>query len=60
MLTVNADAHPLMREMHKPGEEKRMVVVVPPQHYGDWLSLPARDSLEFLQAQHAPDQLILV
>jgi len=59
MLTVNAAADPVMREMHKPGEEKRMVVVVPPARYGDWLDLPARDSLEFLQAQHEPGRLIL-
>jgi putative SOS response-associated peptidase YedK len=59
MLTVNAAADPVMREMHKLGEEKRMVVVVPPAHYGDWLDLPAHDSLEFLQAPHAPGRLIL-
>ena len=60
MLTVNADYHPVMREMHKPGEEKRMVVVLAPAHYADWLSLPARDSLAFLQAQREPDRLVLV
>ncbi len=51
MLTINADAHPVMREMHKPGDEKRMVVVVPPAQYAHWLHLPARESLGFLQAQ---------
>ncbi len=59
MLTVNADDHPVMRLMHKPGEEKRMVVVLPPQHYGDWLSMPARESLAFLQGQREPDRLVL-
>lgn len=59
MLTVNADDHPVMRLMHKPGEEKRMVVVLPPQHYADWLSMPARDSLAFLHAQREPDRLVL-
>ena len=51
MLTVNADHHPVMREMHKPGDEKRMVVVVPPALYTHWLQLPARESLGFLQSQ---------
>jgi len=51
MLTVNADAHPVMREMHKAGDEKRMVVVVPPALYAHWLHLPARESLDFLQSQ---------
>lgn len=51
MLTVNADHHPVMREMHKPDDEKRMVVVVPPALYAHWLHLPARESLGFLQSQ---------
>ena len=38
MLTVNADDHPLMRRFHKPGEEKRMVVILDPKHYDDWLA----------------------
>jgi putative SOS response-associated peptidase YedK len=37
MLTINADAHPFMRNFHKPGEEKRMVVVLQPADYGPWL-----------------------
>jgi len=28
MLTVNAEAHPVMRRFHKPGDEKRTVVVL--------------------------------
>lgn len=37
LLTVNADGHPLLGRMHRPGEEKRMVVIVPPHEYTDWL-----------------------
>lgn len=37
-LTVNADAHPLMRRMHKPGDEKRSLVVLQKDEYMDWLS----------------------
>jgi putative SOS response-associated peptidase YedK len=37
MLTVNADGHPLMKQFHKPTDEKRMVVILPPQHYEAWL-----------------------
>lgn len=29
MLTINADDHALMNQFHKPGEEKRMVVILP-------------------------------
>ena len=37
MLTINADAHPLMNQFHKPADEKRMVAILPPQHYQAWL-----------------------
>ncbi|TAM06405.1 MAG: hypothetical protein EPN70_06005 [Paraburkholderia sp.] len=38
MLTVNAAEHPLMKRFHKPGDEKRSVVIIPPDGYEDWLS----------------------
>jgi putative SOS response-associated peptidase YedK len=37
-LTINADTHPLMRRFHKPGDEKRSLVILPAAHYDDWLS----------------------
>jgi putative SOS response-associated peptidase YedK len=37
-LTVNADQHPLMRRFHRPGDEKRSLVIVPPEEYDAWLS----------------------
>lgn len=37
MLTINADEHPLMKRFHKPGEEKRMVVLLEPEQYQGWL-----------------------
>lgn len=48
MLTVNADDHPLMRQFHKPGDEKRMVVILEESDYDAWLSAPAARSMEFL------------
>jgi putative SOS response-associated peptidase YedK len=38
MLTINADAHPLMQHMHKPQDEKRMVVVLQESDYDAWLN----------------------
>jgi len=49
MLTINADAHPLMRNMHRPNEEKRMVVVLPQAAQDDWLDAPAHQSMALLQ-----------
>jgi len=37
MLTINADGHALMQQFHKPTDEKRMVVILPPDSYGPWL-----------------------
>ncbi|GJH30763.1 SOS response-associated peptidase family protein [Caballeronia novacaledonica] len=50
MLTVNADDHPLMKRFHKPGAEKRSVVIIPPTEYEDWLSCKSTDEARsFLQ-----------
>ena len=37
MLTINADGHPLMQRFHKPGDEKRMVMILDPDQYQGWL-----------------------
>ena len=37
LLTVNADAHPLLRRMHRPGDEKRSLVIIAPADYPAWL-----------------------
>ncbi|POZ61809.1 SOS response-associated peptidase [Chromobacterium alticapitis] len=37
-ITINADSHALMRRMHKPGEEKRALVIVPPSQHEAWLN----------------------
>ena len=49
MLTINADEHPLMRRFHKPGDEKRSVVVVPPERWQDWLHADEREARALLQ-----------
>lgn len=37
MLTVNADEHPVMKHMHRLGDEKRSVVILRPADYDEWL-----------------------
>ena len=37
MLTVNADGHPVMGRFHRPGDEKRSVVVLDPGQFSVWL-----------------------
>ena len=53
MLTINADDHVLMRNYHKPGDEKRMVVVLPEGAYEDWLTAPAEQGSCFMAAYPA-------
>lgn len=49
MLTINADDHPLMNHFHKPTDEKRTVVILPPDRYQDWLDATAEHSMEFMK-----------
>lgn len=37
MLTLNADAHPVMNKMHAPGEEKRTPLVLAIDQFEEWL-----------------------
>lgn len=49
-LTINADDHPLMKRFHKPGDEKRALVIVPKAEWGDWLECKDPEyALTFLQ-----------
>ena len=48
MLTINADDHDLMRQFHKPTDEKRMVVILPESRYSDWLGAKNGDEGGFL------------
>ncbi|NLD54354.1 MAG: SOS response-associated peptidase [Burkholderiaceae bacterium] len=53
MLTINADGHPIMGRFHRPGDEKRSLVVVPPSQRLAWLH--ADDPKAFLQ-EMPPDE----
>ena len=48
MLTINADDHPLMENFHRPKDEKRMVVILPPKYFDEWLSTGPEQSARFL------------
>jgi putative SOS response-associated peptidase YedK len=53
MLTINADEHPLMQRFHKPGDEKRMVVILDPDQYADWLQADPEEARTFFSAYPA-------
>jgi len=49
ILTINADEHPLMKQFHKPTDEKRMVVILPENRYDEWLRATADQSAAFME-----------
>ena len=53
MLTINATEHALMRNFHKPEDEKRMVVILPEAQYDEWLQASAVESMAFMQPYQA-------
>lgn len=57
MLTMNATEHPLLKNYHRPEDEKRIVVILPESRYEAWLGAPPEISMDFIQ--HYPhDQLL--
>ena len=57
MLTINAVGHDLMCQFHKPVDEKRMVVILPPDSYGHWLRAKPEQSMDFMR-QYPADRLL--
>lgn len=54
MLTVNADGHPLYSRMHAPQDEKRMVAILDPKDYGEWLTCPVDQAPRFFKQWMGP------
>jgi putative SOS response-associated peptidase YedK len=52
MITVNADSHPLYRRMQKPGEEKRMVVILDRADYLPWLTCGTVEAPRYFRQWH--------
>ncbi len=65
MLTINADAHPLMRRMHKPdpklapdAQDKRSVIPLAPEAIAAWLGASAPAAAQALLQPPGPDVLV--
>jgi putative SOS response-associated peptidase YedK len=59
MLTVNADDHPVMKQFHKHGDEKRTPVIIAPELQDAWLSADTTQASELMTWSHMPDLLAL-
>ena len=64
MLTINADTHPIFRELHRPDpkrpahmQDKRMTVILNEDDYDAWLDAPAERSMEFFR-QYPAERLV--
>jgi len=54
MLTVDAEGHPVFARMHKPGDDKRMVVILHPDDHDAWLTCPVAQAPSFFKAWTGP------
>jgi putative SOS response-associated peptidase YedK len=54
MLTVNADAHPVMKQFHKQGDEKRTPVIIAPDLHSSWLASTTENAANLMSWQHMP------
>lgn len=57
MLTINADGHAVFQRMHKPDDEKRMLVIIPPERYDEWLHSAVEDASSFF-VPYPADRLV--
>jgi putative SOS response-associated peptidase YedK len=48
MLTINGDGHPVMGRFHRPGDERRSLVVVAPSNWQRWLHATTEQAKELL------------
>lgn len=56
-ITISADGHPLMKRFHKPGDEKRSLVVLPPSAYDDWLNCRNPDMAKTFLINYPADKM---
>jgi putative SOS response-associated peptidase YedK len=55
MLTVNADAHPVMNQFHKPGDEKRTPLVLTTAQFDAWLGATPSEAQAMMHWHEMPE-----
>ena len=48
------NSHPLMKRFHRPEDEKRMVVILDPEDYGNWLTCGVQDAPAYFRQWNRP------
>lgn len=49
LLTINADGYEVFKHYHRPGDEKRMAVILNPEDLDAWLEASAEHSTAFMK-----------
>ena len=57
MLTVNADEHPVMKQFHRLGDEKRTPVVLSTSQFDQWLSADETQAMTMMKWDNMPQLL---
>ncbi|MCA8413421.1 DUF159 family protein [Burkholderia multivorans] len=58
MVTVNADEHPIMKPMHRPGAEKRSVVILRPDDWEEWLTTSNIEAARAMLQLYPADDMV--
>jgi len=54
MLTVNADDHPVMKQFHKAGDEKRTPVILAPSQFDEWMDADQTQAAAMMTCELMP------
>jgi putative SOS response-associated peptidase YedK len=47
LLTINADAHPIMGQFHPANDEKRSIAVIEPESFDDWVCATTEEATTY-------------
>lgn len=58
MITVNGDGHPIFSRMHRPGDEKRAVVILRPDDWEEWLTTQNIEAARAMLQLYPADDMV--
>lgn len=57
-LTVNADGHEIMKHFHRPGDEKRSLVIIPSSQYDAWVHCNDAELARSFMTLYPPELMV--
>lgn len=58
MITVNAEGHAILSRMHKPGDEKRSIVILRPDDWEEWLTTSNVEAARAMLQLYPADEMV--